>query len=86
LSIYKCSDCGVALTDDNRKHQCRKDICDTCWENRSWLVDNRLQIDINVFRKIQRAMASHRGTAKKQIESLKLKVEGGKEINGNRSI
>jgi hypothetical protein len=61
----RCGDCGNAVID--RKISKRQNICDECWERRAWLVRNiALGVDPR-FHKIQRAMANHTGTAKRQI-------------------
>ena len=66
----KCGDCGGEVGE--RKVSSRRDVCDTCWENRGWLLKNRELIGMAEFQKIQRSMANHRGTAKRRIEKLKV--------------
>ncbi len=65
----RCGDCGEDIVEQKRSS--RQDICDTCWDNRGWLLENRKMIGMTEFQKVQRAMASHRGTAKRRIEKLK---------------
>lgn len=65
----KCGDCGGEIGE--RKVSSRRDICDACWENREWLLENRELIGVDEFQKIQRSMGNHRGTAKRRIEKLK---------------
>ena len=65
----RCGDCGESIGERNTSM--RPSICDTCWDNRGWLLENRVMIGMAEFQKIQRSMASHRGTAKKRIEKLK---------------
>ncbi len=65
----RCNDCGLSIIEEIRLG--RADICDTCWGNRGWLLKNHEKIGMAEFRKIQRAMASQRGTAKKRIEKAK---------------
>ena len=66
----KCGDCGGEVSE--RETSKRRDICDTCWQNREWLLENRELIGMAEFQKIQKSMAGHRGTAKKRIEKLKI--------------
>ncbi len=68
----RCGDCGGNI--EERKVSKRQSICDGCWDNRGWLLENRVMIGKAEFQKIQRSMASHRGTAKKRIEKLKALV------------
>jgi len=63
----RCGDCGGDVKEPSH----RGDICDGCWDNRGWLLENRVMIGMAEFQKIQRAMASKKGTAKSQIEKLK---------------
>lgn len=65
----KCGDCGDEVGEIN--HAGRGDICDGCYENRGWLLTNRVSIGMAEFQEIQRSMAAHRGTAKRRIEKLK---------------
>ena len=67
--LGKCGDCGGEIGERNESK--RRDICDGCWKNRLWALENREMIGMAEFQKIQRSMASHRGTAKKRIEKLK---------------
>jgi hypothetical protein len=73
-SSGKCNDCGEQF--DTERRNGRPDVCDSCWENRNWLVTQPsiMALHIEEFRKIQKAMACGRGTAKKQIEALKQKI------------
>ena len=66
----KCGDCGGEIGE--RTVSSRRDICDTCWGNRGWLLANRELIGMAEFQKIQKSMASHRGTAKRRIDKLKV--------------
>ena len=68
----RCGDCGEAIGE--HKISTRADVCDVCWDNRGWLLANRVMIGTDEFQKVQRSMASHRGTAKRRIEKLKLEV------------
>ena len=61
----KCSDCGGDIKEPSLPH--RRDICDTCWDNRGWLLENRVMIGMVEFQKIQRSMAYKTGTAKRKI-------------------
>lgn len=65
----RCNDCGGDITEPTVSH--RRDICDTCWDNRGWLLKNREMVGMVEFQKVQRNMASHKGTAKRRIEKLK---------------
>ena len=67
--LGKCGDCGGEIGERNESK--RRDICDGCWENRLWALENRELIGISEFQKIQKAMARHRGTAKCRIEKLR---------------
>ncbi len=70
VRIYeRCGDCGGAIGE--RNSSMRPSICDECWNNRGWLLENRTKIDLAEFQKIQRSMASRRGIAKERIEKLK---------------
>ena len=66
----RCGDCGGDIKEPSISH--RGDICDPCWENRGWLLKNREMIGMKAFAEVQRAMAGHRGTAKRRIEKLKV--------------
>ncbi len=70
----KCHDCGEWLTTVNQKRLCdlRWDICDDCWNNRGWIVRNAQRIGLENLHDVQRAMKSHRGTAKRRIRYLKI--------------
>lgn len=68
----RCGDCGGDIEEPSVSH--RRDICDTCWENRGWLLQNHAMIGMAELQKVQRAMASHRGTAKRRIEKLKASI------------
>ena len=68
----RCGDCGGDIGEQNVSK--RASICDVCWDNRGWLLENREKIGMAVFQLIQRSMASHRGTAKRRIEKLKLEI------------
>lgn len=70
----KCNDCGGDIKEPSLSH--RRDVCDTCWDNRGWLLKNHLIIDILEFQKVQRSMVSHRGTTKRRIEKLKSELGG----------
>lgn len=65
----KCGDCGGEI--GNRVVSKRRDICDSCWRNREWLLENRETIGMVEFQKVQKSMASHRGSAKKKIDKLR---------------
>ena len=65
----KCGDCGGEIGERTKSK--RRDICDACWENRGWLIENRELIGIAEIQKIQKSMGNHRGTAKRRIEQLK---------------
>lgn len=69
----KCGDCGGAVEDDQKVSR-RRDICDVCWENRSWVLENRVEMGTDEFQKIQRAMSGRRGTARRRIEQLKQEI------------
>ena len=66
----KCGDCGGEVGE--RIVSSRRDVCDACWENRGWLLENRELIGMAEFQRIQKSMANHRGTAKRRIEKLKV--------------
>lgn len=68
----RCGDCGQDIKEPSLSH--RRDICDACWDNRGWLLENRVMIGMKAFTEVQRAMAGHRGTAKRRIDKLKLEV------------
>ena len=65
----KCSDCGGKIGE--RKVSKRENICDGCWENRAWVLDNVPKFGLATFRLIQKKMTNRRGSAKAYIESLK---------------
>jgi hypothetical protein len=70
----KCNDCGIALTKENMTHTHRKDVCDGCWDVRSELVNGKIvPLFSSEFKEIQRKMACGRGTAKRYIDSLRVK-------------
>ncbi len=66
----RCGDCGQDFKE--RSVSKRRDICDECWERRCWLVAQMKvgNLPLDRFQKIQRSMAYHRGTAKRQIIKL----------------
>ncbi len=68
----RCGDCGQEIKE--RKVSGRRDICDGCWDNRGWLLENRVMIGMAEFQKIQRSMSAQRGTAKRRIEKLKKEI------------
>lgn len=68
----RCGDCGCEIKEC--KVSKRHNVCDECWERRGWLVTNGTKLYTDPrFQKIQRSMAHHTGTAKRQI--LKLQQE-----------
>ena len=71
--IRKCSDCGQEVGEAGTFRE-RRDICAQCGENREWLLDNVRLIGLAKFQEVQRSMASHRGTAKRKIDKLKLEL------------
>ena len=72
-----CGDCGGEIGE--RKVSTRRDICDECWGNRGWLLENIKVIGMEETRKRQRAMNNHRGTAKRRIIKVKKYLEKSDE-------
>ena len=76
MTRFNCRDCGDPLSiTDKRSH--RHDVCDSCWDNRTMVVqamNNGLLTHCDLQR-IQRAMANGRGTAFGVIANI-LPVEG----------
>lgn len=68
----KCNDCGRAFEMKRTEERGRHDVCDDCWKNRTWLVNNARLLPPEKFMAIQKAMGYGRGTAKRKIEALKL--------------
>ena len=69
----RCGDCGSAIKESTKSS--RKDVCDECWDNRGWLLENRVMIGTTEFQRAQKMMGGRRGTAKRHIEKLKLVEE-----------
>ena len=71
----RCGDCGCDIKE--RRISKRHNVCDGCWENRGWLVEHMKSLPLDKFQHIQRSMAYHTGTAKRQIIKLQseFKVE-----------
>jgi len=82
---YRCGDCGQDIGE--QKVSKRWSICDGCWENRGWVLDNVPKFGLATFKRIQKKMVGRRGSAKAYIESLKAvwgnEVESDIELNGN---
>ena len=79
----KCNDCGDELTKENTGKGSRRDVCNSCWDNRMWLVNNAPRANPEVFRKIQKAMGYGRGTAKKvhTFRALTVQERCGIQVN-----
>ena len=76
--MKKCGDCGDLVGEIKTRSQrgfrgpVRADICDGCWETRKELVKgNIVPLDAPYFIKIQKAMGSGRGTAKRLIDKVR---------------
>ena len=69
----RCGDCGETITEAIPFGR-RQDVCNGCWDNRDWLLKNRVVIGMAAFQKVQKSMAHKTGKAKGQIEKLKREV------------
>jgi len=69
--VMRCNDCGKELTSKNAGTAKRSDVCDSCWNARTWLVSEGYKVlGMDLFRQIQREMASGRGTAKRLLDEF----------------
>ncbi len=78
----RCGDCGryIKQREVSKWHK----VCDECWERRGWFVAHINEIITLIgllkFQKLQRDMAYHSGTAKRQI----IKLQKEMDCLGNR--
>lgn len=71
---HKCNDCGCELTESNTNAS-SMGICNTCWENRGWVIANATKIGQPKLQEIQAAMRGKTHRAKKLIDAIKIEGE-----------
>ena len=69
MFIDKCTDCGSDVV--GREHSGISNICDVCWDNRGWLVNNIKTAGQAGFRDIQHHIRGRTGGAKRVIENFR---------------
>ena len=68
----RCRDCREEFSTERKTG--RVDVCDHCWDNRGWLVENGQAVGITDMQTAQKKMAG-RGNARPFIDALRASME-----------
>lgn len=65
----RCTDCAQEV--GKREHSGLSNVCDRCWDNRGWLIDNLKTVGVKELLRIQQLIRNRTGEARRAISALR---------------